>query len=139
MKKLLCLIICLLIPFCFAACKDSGENEPVPIELISRTLNDEHEFAIVDDNGEEWITNDDVEKVSVIYKEGEDRYLELHFTKDGAKKFKKAVKKSKDGTLSITLDGESIASPIVANEKNPEYAKFSDKYEVVIDCFNKIT
>lgn len=139
MKKLLCVILCLLIPFCFAACKDSGKNEPVPIELISRALNAEHEFAIVDDSGEEWITNEDVEKVFVIYKEGEDRYLELHFTKSGVKKFKKAVKKNKDGILSITLDGESIASPIVANEKNSEYAKFSDKYEVVIDCFNKIT
>lgn len=137
MKKLFCTAMCLLMALCLTACKDSNKSQP--IELVSRTLDSEHEFAIVDGEGNEWLNGDDVKNVLVMYKEGENRYLEFRFTKDGAKKFKKAVKKNKNGTLSITLDGEVVASPVVANEKNSSYAKFTDSYDTLIDCFNKLT
>lgn len=153
MKKLLCIIICLLIPLCFVGCKDSGETlSETPLasnpssksyektlELTTRTITDAHDFAIVDDSDMVWLTNDDVQDVLVIYEKGKDRYLELRFTEDGSKKFKKAVKKAKDSTLKIMLDGEVLVPSVVANAEKSEYAKADGAYEDVINWFNKLT
>lgn len=142
MKKILCIIICILTAFCFVGCKDADEalsDEPPLIELMARTLSSEYEFAIVDEDGTVWLENDDVTSVLVMYKKGQNRYLELRFNEEGAEKFKKAIKKNKKGTLSITLDGEVLASPVLANEENAEYAKLTGIYEDVVGWFNKLT
>lgn len=142
MKKLLCIIICILTAFCFVGCKDADEaisDEPPLIELMARSLSSEYEFAIVDEEDAVWLENADVSSVLVMYKKGQNRYLELRFTEEGTKKFKKAVKKNKNGTLSITLDGEVLVSGVLANEETPEYAKLTGVYEDVIGWFNKLT
>lgn len=144
MKKLLCIIICLLTAFCFVGCKKNVAEEPISdepplVELMARTLTDEYDFAIVDDDGTVWLENSDVSSVLIMYKKGQNRYLELRFTQDGVEKFKNAVKKNKNGTLSITLDGEILASPVLANEENPEYARLNSAYENVIGWFNTLT
>lgn len=142
MKKFLCIIICILTAFCFVGCKQAEEpvsNEPPLFELMERTLTDEYKFAIVDDKGTVWLENADVKSVLIMYKKGQNRYLELRFTEDGTEKFKKAVKKNKKGTLSITLDGEVLASPVLANEETPEYAKLTGIYDDVVGWFNKLT
>lgn len=142
MKKILCIIICILTAFCFVGCKDADEalsDEPPLIELMARTLSSEYEFAIVDDEGTVWLENDDVTSVLVMYQKGQNRYLELRFTEDGAKAFKKAIKKAPNGTLSITLDGEVLVSTVTANQETPEYARADSVYEDVIGWFNKLT
>ena len=142
MKKLLCIIICILTAFCFVGCKDKGEplsDEPPLVELMARALSDENEFAIVDEKGTVWLENDDVTSVVIMYKRGQNRYLELRFTKEGAKSFKQAVRKTKNGTLNIMLNGELLACDVTANQENPEYARVDSKYEEVIDWFNKLT
>lgn len=142
MKKLLCIIMCILTAFCFVGCKDKDEglsDEPPLIELMARTLTDEFDFAIVDDKGTVWLENDDVAQVLVMYKKGQNRYLELRFTEEGAKTFKKAVKKTKDGALSITVDGEVLVPAVTANQETPEYARADSIYEDVIGWFNKLT
>lgn len=142
MKKLLCIIICILTAFCFVGCKKADEAdsaEPPIFELMARGLTDEYDFAIVDEEGTVWLENADVSAVLVMFKKGQNRYLELRFTEDGTEKFKKAIKKNKKGTLSITLDGEVLASPVLANEENPDYAKLTGIYEDVVGWFNKLT
>lgn len=142
MKKLLCIIICILTAICFVGCKDKGEalsDEPPLIELMAKSLSEENEFALVDDEGTVWLENEDVTSVLIMYKKGQNRYLELRFTKEGAKSFKQAVRKNKNGTLSITLNGEVLASPITANQENPEYARADSIYEDVIGWFNELT
>lgn len=144
MKKILCIIFCLLMAFSFVGCKKGVEElsstiEPIKVELMSRSLTDEYKFAIVDDEGTVWLENADVSSVLIMYKKGQNRYLELRFTKEGTSKFKKAVRKNKKGTLSITLDGEVLASPVTANEETPEYARVDSVYEDVIGWFNTLT
>ncbi len=137
MKKLLCIAMCLLVALCFVGCKDKAEeNEPPLMELMSRSLSAEHEFAIVDEDNNVVLKNADVKSVLIMYKKGQNRYLELRFTDEGGKKFKKAARK---GNLSITLDGENITSNITANEENNEYAKITGIYEEIIGYFNEIT
>ena len=142
MKKLLCIIMCIFAALCFVGCKDKDKDlpaEPPLVELMARTLSEEHEFAIVDDKGTVWLENDDVTSVLVMYKKGQNRYLELRFTEEGTKTFKKAIKKAKNGTLSITLDGEVLVSTVTANQETPEYARADSVYEDVIGWFNKLT
>ena len=141
MKKLLCIIMCILTVFCFVGCKDktSAAEEPPLMELMARSLSSEYEFALVDDEGTVLLENDDVTSVLIMYQKGQNRYLELRFTEEGAKTFKKAIKKAPNGTLSITLDGEVLVSSVTANEKNPEYARADGIYEDVIGWFNKLT
>lgn len=145
MKKFLCIIFCLLMAFSFVGCKKNAEElssaavEPIKVELMSRSLTSEYKFAIVDEEGTVWLENADVSSVLIMYKKGENRYLELRFTKEGTRKFKKAVRKNKNGTLSITLDGEVLASPVTANTENPEYARVDNVYEEVVGWFNSLT
>lgn len=137
MKKLLCIALCLLTAVCFVGCKDkTEENEPPLMELMSRSLSAEHEFAIVDEDNNVVLKNADVKSVLIMYKKGQNRYLELRFTDEGAKNFKKASKKS---DLSITLDGKVLTSNVFANEENNEYAKITGIYEEIIGYFNEMT
>ena len=137
MKKLICIVLCLLTAICFVGCKEeTQENQLTLMELMSRSLSAEHEFAIVDEENTVVIKNEDVESVLIMYKRMQNRYLELRFTEEGAKKFKKAAKKS---DLSITLDGKVLTSNVIANEENKEYAKIDGTYEEIIGYFNEMT
>lgn len=141
MKKLLCIIICIILTaLCFVGCKEKADdNEPPLMELMSRSLSDENEFALIDSNGKVWLKNDDVVSVLIMYKKGENRYLELRFTKDGTKRFKQAVKKNKKATLSITLNGEELIPLVTANQETPKYARVDSTYEDVVGWFNELT
>lgn len=143
MKKLLCIIMVILSFFCFAGCKDdSQETEPkgpTMVELMEKNLTEEYDFAIVNDEGTVYLENEDVSKLFIMYKKGQDRYLEIRFTEDGAKKFKKAIKENKKNQLSITLDGKIYVTPVLANEETPEYAKITGTYEEIMVYFNKMS
>lgn len=140
MKKTISLILCIGLIFCFAACgridNDSGEYRI--LELTENKIPDEREFAVVDKSGDIILNNADVEKVLVVFEKSKDRYLELRLTDEGAKKLKKALK-PKDAELSITLSGEKIASPVIADDVEENSAIVLGEYEDVMDWFNAIT
>ena len=143
MKKLLCIIIiCILAVTGLAGCKDvidEGSGEYYILELTENKISDEKEFAITDEKGTVWLENTDVDKVLVVFEKSKNRYLELRLTDDGAKKFKKALKKNKDGVLSITLGGEVLASPVVADDAEENSVIVTGEYEDVISWFNILT
>lgn len=140
MKKIICLILCIGIVFCFTGCgrakDDSGEYRI--LELTENKIPDEREFAVIDKDGNTVLNNADVEKVLVVFEKSKDRYLELRLTDDGAKKLKKALK-PKDAELSITLSGEKIASPVIKDDVEENSAIVLGEYEDVMDWFNAIT
>ncbi len=140
MKKIICLILCIGLAFCFAGCgrtsDDSGEYRI--LELTENKIPDEREFAVVDKSGNEVLNNSDVEKVLVVFEKSKDRYLELRLTDDGAKKLKKALRR-KDAELSIALSGEKIASPVIKDDVEENSAIVLGEYEDVMDWFNAIT
>lgn len=140
MKKLFCLMLCIGLCFSFVGCgrvgDDSGEYRI--LELTENKIPDVRDFAVVDKDGDEILTNVDVEKVLVVFEKSKDRYLELRLTKDGAKKLKKALK-PKDAELSITLSGEKIAGPVIADDVEENSAIVLGEYEDVMDWFNAIT
>lgn len=141
MKKFLCIIICLLTLFCLIGCsevEESGSGEFHILELTENKIPDEKQFAITDADGNAVLDNNDVEKVLVVFEKSKDRYLELRLTKSGARKFKKALKE-KDAVLSITLAGEQIASPVIADDAEENSAIVLGEYEEIMDWFNKIT
>lgn len=143
MKKLLCIIIiCILAVTGLASCKDvidEGSGEYYILELTENKISDEKEFAITDEKGTVWLENTDVDKVLVVFEKSKNRYLELRLTDDGAKKFKKALKKNKDSVLSITLGGEVLASPVVADDAEENSVIVTGEYEDVISWFNILT
>lgn len=143
MKRVLCVFLCLLTAFCFVGCKKQteqlSEKEPPTIELMSRAVTDDYKVAMVDGEGTVWLENADIKSVLIMFKNGENRYLELRFTEDGEKKFKNAVRKNKKGNLSITIDGEALVPTVTANEKTPEYARADSHYDDVVHWFNELT
>lgn len=142
MKKLFCVIICLISVIAFAGCKDlegNGSDEYYILELTEKKIPDEADFKITDKDGTEWLVNTDVEKVLVVFEKDKNRYLELRLTDDGAKKFKKALKKNKDGELSIMLGDEKLASPVIADDAEDTSAIVLGEYEDVISWFNRLT
>jgi len=140
MKKLFCLMLCIGLCFSFVGCGRVGDHsgEYRILELTENKIPDDREFAVVDKDGDEILTNADVEKVLVVFEKSKDRYLELRLTKDGAKKLKKALK-PKDAELSITLSGEKIAGPVIADDVEVNSAIVLGEYEDVMDWFNAIT
>lgn len=108
------------------------------MELMGKTITDEYEFAIIGNEDTEPITAKDVQGVYIIYKKGQNRYLEIRFTEDGVDKFEDAIDDNENG-LSITLDGEVLVSGLIANEEEPERAKLVGDYETIMKYFNKIT
>lgn len=115
-----------------------AEGEYKILELTEKPIPAERKFAVVDADGNVVISNADVEKVLVVFEKSKDRYLELRLTEEGAVKFKKAENK-KDAQLSITLDGQTIASPVVADDIEENSAIVLGEYEDVMDWFNAIT
>lgn len=141
MKNLLCLMLCLTLVFSLSACGKIGDNlsdEYRILELTENKIPDQREFAVVDKNGDEILTNADVEKVLVVFEKSKDRYLELRLTKDGTKKLKKALR-PKDAELSITLSGKKIAGPVIKDDIEENSAIVLGEYEDVMDWFNAIT
>ena len=108
-------------------------------ELITRALDKKQDFAIVDHQGKKQITNKDVIGVYIVYKKGQNRYLEIRFSEKGAKQFKEAVENSPTATLSIMLNNEILTSNVIANEENPERAKLTGDYDTIMNWFNKMT
>ncbi len=115
---------------------DGGEYKI--LELTEKTIPEDYDFAVVDAEGNVVLTNADVHKVLVVFEKSKDRYLELRLTDEGAAKFKKAANK-KNAMLSITLAGETIASPVIADDVEENSAIVLGEYEDVMDWFNAIT
>ncbi len=138
MKKILSIIICALMAFCFMGCADEPVEENPPMELMGKTITDKYEFAMIGNEDTEAITAKDVQGVYIIYKKGQNRYLEIRFTEDGAEKFEDAIDENENG-LSITLDGEVLVSNVKANENDSTKAKIIGDYKTIIGYFNKMT
>ena len=141
-KKLLCITLCVAVILSCALFVSCGEEEVVEktptVELMSRTLDANHEFALVGEDDTELLDGKDVTSVSIVYKSGENRYLEIHFTEKGQEKFEDAIDDNEQG-LTITFDGEVLASGVLANPDYPERAKLTGKYADIIQLFNKLT
>lgn len=141
MKKIITMCLCICFVFVLSACRDfgdTGSGEFRILELTENKIPEERDFAVVDKGGNTILENEDVEKVLVVFEKSKDRYLELRLTKEGAKKFKKAARK-KDAELSITLNGEKLASPVIPDEAEDNSAIVLGEYEDVMDWFNQIT
>ena len=141
MKKLVCILLCIGLVFCFTGCReigDEGSGEFRILELTENKIPEDRDFAVVNKNGNTVLTNQDVEKVLVVFEKSKDRNLELRLTDDGAKKLKKALKQ-KDAELAISLNGEKIAFPVVADDAEKNSAIVLGEYEDVMDWFNAIT
>ena len=70
MKKIVGIIICALMAFCFVGCGEEVKEDP-PMELMGKTITDEYEFAIIGNEDTEPITAKDVQGVYIIYKKGQ--------------------------------------------------------------------
>lgn len=138
MKKIVGIIICALMAFCFVGCGEEPVEENPPMELMGKTITDEYEFAMIGNEDTDPITAKDVQGVYIIYKKGQNRYLEIRFTEDGVDKFEDAIDDNENG-LSITLDGEVLVSNIKAHENDSTKAKITGDYETIIGYFNKMT
>ncbi len=140
MKRLICVFMCLMFAISLVAC-GAGDTSS---ELIYRVLTEPKEissdikFRIVDKNGETCIKSDDVDSVFVTYHEEKRRYLEICLTDEGAEKFKKAAKK-RDAELSIEVDGEILASSVIADDEKENSVIVLGEYEDVMNWFNTIT
>lgn len=141
MKKIFCVLLCLGLIFCFIGCKelgDQGSGEFRILELTEKKIPDFKVVTIVDANDNVVLDNADIEKVLVVFEKSKDRYLELRLNDEGTKKFKKALKQ-KDVVLSLTLNQEKIASPVVADDAEENSAIILGEYEDVMLWFNSIT
>lgn len=140
-KKFLSLVFCFLTVLCLASCKAKtdtlSETEIMKIELASNVVTNSNSVVIVDEEDNILLENSDIKTVAVMYETGQNRYLELRFTKDGTKKFKDAINDGK--VLSLAVDGEFLASPVNANEEVSEFAKLTGVYEDVASWYNAIT
>lgn len=142
MKKLLCIIVLMLTVLSLVGCNEAGEGlsgEFLILELTEKELDDDIAFSIIDESGKVWLENADVDTVFVSYEKSKDRYLELRLTDDGIKKFKKAQKANKEGDLSIAIDGEKIASPVIKDDIDDNSVIIKGEYVDVMHWFNSIT
>ena len=116
-----------------------GDDEPttLPLELMNRTLDEEYDFALVGEGNTALLTGADVDCVCVMYKNGENRYLEIRFTEEGAEKFEDAIDDYDE--LEITLDGEILTGGVIANPDEPTKAKLIEDYDTIMQWFNKLT
>ena len=141
LKRIFCVLLCFVFIFGLTGCNDvmgEGSSEFRILELTENKIPNDRDFAIVDKNDTPILTNNDVQKVLVVFEKTKDRYLELRLTKEGAKKFKKALRK-KDAELSIVLDGEKLASPVIADDVEDTSAIVLGEYEDVMHWFNQLT
>ncbi len=141
MKKIFCVLLCLGLIFCFAGCRELGSQDSGEfriLELTEKKIPNTKEVTIVDTDGNTILDNADIEKVLVVFEKSKDRYLELRLTKDGAKKLKKALRPN-DAVLSIMLDQEKLASPVIADDVEDNSAIVLGEYEDVMFWFNSIT
>jgi len=142
MKKLLCIIFCIAVLCGLVGCGALGDGlsgEFFILELTEKPLDEDIAFSIVDESGKQWLENADVDTVYVSYEKSKDRYLELSLTDDGVKKFKKAQRANKEGVLSVAIDGEIIASPVIKDEVADNSVIVKGKYKTVMDWFNALT
>lgn len=138
-KRILCVIFTLLF-VCVASvgCAEEEKEEKIPPrELMVKSINEECDFALIDKEKKEILTEDDVESVCVMYPKGGNRYLEIRFTEDGAEKFEDAIEENKK--LSAKLGGKVITDNVVANEEYPQRAKIDAAYETFMKWFNEMT
>ncbi len=140
MKKIFCLFVCVLLTMTFVACGDSDtvSDEFRILELAEKQLLDDIDFKIIDQDGNVCLENQDIESVLVTYQKEKNRYLELSLTKEGLKEFKKALK-HKDAVLTMTVNGEKLASPIILDDIEEKSAIILGEYEDVMKWFNAIT
>ncbi|MBQ8741288.1 MAG: hypothetical protein IJY79_07040 [Clostridia bacterium] len=140
MKRFFCVFICLLLTITFVACgeKDTVSDEFKILELAEKQLLDDMDFKVIDGEGTVWLENQDIEKVLVTYQKEKNRYLELRLTDEGLKDFKKALK-NKDTVLTITVNGEKLASPVILDDIEENSAIVLGEYEDVMNWFNTIT
>ena len=120
MKKFFCILLCLGLFFCFVGCAkigDQGSDEFRILELAEKKIPTTKQVTVVDAEGDIVLNNDDIEKVLVVFEKSKDRYLELRLKEDSVKKFKTALKQD-DAVLSLMLNGEEIASPVIAVKVN---------------------
>lgn len=134
MKKLFCILFSLVLALGLAACKEE-KQEPQRYELAQKTIREDGDFKVMDEDGTVWLEKEHIEKVFVCYEESKGRYLELKLTKDGIGVFKKANRK-KNGNLSVVLNDKLLATPL---EKYEDSAIVLGEYEYIMNCFNEIT
>ncbi|MDO4608813.1 MAG: hypothetical protein Q4B40_06450 [Clostridia bacterium] len=140
MKRLIYVLICLIFALSLTACGAGDTSSQIMLlELTEpKQISEDIEFKIVDKNGETCIERDDVESVYVTYHEEKSRYLELRLTDEGVKTFEKSAKKRK-AKLSIEVNGEILASPVIKDDMEENSVIVLGKYEDVMDWFNAIT
>lgn len=116
-----------------------GDVHILELTQEQKTINEDIDFAIVDETGKVWLKAKHIERVLVAFEKTKDRWLELRLTDDGLDIFEDALDESE--MLSIRVDGEIIASPVVLEEFEQKSAViYGKKYmEEIMPWFNLLT
>ena len=134
--------ICLSLSACRNAGKadssDDALKENKKFELSQNKIYDGIDFKITDEEGTVWLEAEHIEKAIVSYEESGTRYLELRFTEDGLKKFKRAFRKKK-GDLNIVVNDKIFIGPIMKSELEENCALIIGEQEEVVRWYNIIT
>ena len=139
MKKLICIIMCMVFSFGLLGCGEKNDTEKYNILVLAeKDIEEGKTFEIVDKEGNVIVENEDVEKVLVSFEKSRNRYLEILLTKSGKRSVKKALKK-KDCVLTIVLDKENLVSPVLLDDIEEKSVIALGEYEDVMDWFNAIT
>ncbi len=145
MKKLLCVLLSIGICLSFSACgsgsnADSSEmlEENKKFELSQNEIYEGIDFKITDEEETVWLEAEHIDKALVSYEESGRRYLELRFTKEGLKKFKKAFR-NKKGDLSIIVNDKIVIGPIIKSDLDENSAIVIGEQEEVVRWYNIIT
>ena len=142
-KKLLCVILAIIVGIAAITTAVvlifSGEEEAIipATQLIHREIEKTCKVAFENSDGTKLITSKDIKEIAIMYREGENRYLEIRFTEDGEELFEDAV--DDYDTLVLTFDGNVLTDKVIANEYEPEKAKIKGDYPTIMKYFNQIT
>lgn len=134
MKKLICILTCLVLAACVVACAKPTPKEEKK-ELAHREIPDGVEIMIIDDDGTVWLETEHVEGAYICYEESRGRFFELRVNENGQKQLKKAVRK-KNRELSLVINGVIEATPVTRHEHYHDCIIYKDEYSEMMRCFN---
>ena len=138
MKKLFCILLCLLMTMTVVSC---AQKAPEPVEkkydLSTKEIADDMDIEIIDHKGKVWISAENIDTILVCFEESRGRYLEIRVDEKGEKQLKRAIR-NKKRELSLVIDGEELATDLTRHEYYYDCIVYEAEYDDVMKCFNAI-
>ena len=139
MKRLFSLLLCFIMIFSLAACKDkkvqapeqevpatSSEVEILEYNLGSRDPRDE--LQIVDASGKVWFTASDIETIGSRYHKQIGRYLEIIFTSAGNVEFEQALEKERTSFNAVIGEDTYATFNVYTKEDDTKILIFAARF-----------